>query len=130
MFSEIVMCWPIFNKLHADSGVICWIIFQYLWLGIFGIKLKYFSKKSYLMVKNFIWKNKIFFSYLSFLSRTLMNHKTAGEGEGISLTLLYHFDFFHKYLHITQAITAESSPLHIASDWTRTGNLWFPSAIC
>ena len=32
--------------------------------------------------------------------------------------------------HISQAITAGSSPLHVASSRTRTGNLyvWFPSA--
>ena len=29
-----------------------------------------------------------------------------------------------------RAITAESSPLHIASSRTRTGNLWLPSASC
>ena len=29
---------------------------------------------------------------------------------------------------ISQAITAESLPLHIVSSWNGTGNLWFPSA--
>ena len=29
---------------------------------------------------------------------------------------------------ISQAITAESLPLHTVSSWNGTGNLWFPSA--
>ena len=51
-----------------------------------------------------------------------------GKGEGISLTPRYHFHPFHRHLDISQVITAESSPLHIASSRTRTGNLWFPGA--
>ena len=51
-----------------------------------------------------------------------------GKGEGIYLTPLYHFQPLHRHLDISQVITAESSPLHIAGSRTRTGNLWFPSA--
>ena len=51
-----------------------------------------------------------------------------GKGEGISLTPHYHFHPLHRHLDISRAITAESSPLHIARSRTRTGNLWFPSA--
>ena len=52
-----------------------------------------------------------------------------GKGEGIfSLTPHYHFHPLHRQLEISRAITAGSSPLHIASSRTRTGNLWFPSA--
>ena len=51
-----------------------------------------------------------------------------GKGEGIYLTPLYHFHPLHRHLDISRAITAESSPLHIASSRTRNGNLWFPSA--
>ena len=69
-----------------------------------------------------------FFFYLGFLSRTFTNHRTAGEGEGISLTPHYHFHPLHRHLDISRAITAESSPLHIASSRIQTGNLWFPSA--
>ena len=69
-----------------------------------------------------------FFFYLGFLSRTFTNHRTAGEGEGISLTPHYHFHPLHRHLDISRAITAESSPLHITGSRTRTGNLWFPSA--
>ena len=36
----------------------------------------------------------------------------------------------YQHLDISRAITAESLTLHIASDRTRMGNLWFPSIIC
>ena len=39
---------------------------------------------------------------------------TAGEGEAISLTPLYHFHQLHRHLVVSRAITAETSPLHIA----------------
>ena len=64
------------------------------------------------------------FFFLGFLSRTFANHRTAGNAEGNSLTPHYHFDPLHKHLDISWAITAESSPLHIASSRTQTGNLW------
>ena len=51
-----------------------------------------------------------------------------GKGEDISLTPHYHFHPLHRHLDIRRVITAESSPLHIASSRTQTGNLWFPSA--
>ena len=50
-----------------------------------------------------------------------------GRGGGISLTPHYHFQPLHRHLDISRAVTAESSPLHIASSQTRTGDLWFPS---
>ena len=56
-----------------------------------------------------------FFFYVSFLLQTFTNHRTAGEGEGISLTPHYHFHPLHRHLDISWAITAESSLLHIAS---------------
>ena len=49
-----------------------------------------------------------------------------GKGEVISLIPLYYFHLLHRHLD-SQAITAESSPLHIATSRTRIGNLWFPS---
>ena len=52
-----------------------------------------------------------------------------GKGKGISLTPHYHFHPFHRHLDISRAITAESSPLHIGSSRTQTGNLWFPSKL-
>ena len=58
------------------------------------------------------------------------NHsQTIGlKGEGISLTPQSHFRPLHRHFDIRQAITAESSPLHIGSSRIGTGNLWFPSA--
>ena len=50
------------------------------------------------------------------------------KGEAISLTPLYYFHPLHRHLKISQAITAESSPLHIAVSRTRTDSFWFPSA--
>ena len=65
---------------------------------------------------------------LGFLSRTFTIHRTAGEGEAISLNPLHYFHSLHRHLDISQVITAESSPLHLAGSRTGTGNLWFPSA--
>ena len=42
----------------------------------------------------------------------------------------FHFHSPHRHLDISQAITAGSSLLHIASRQTQTGNLWFPSPSC
>ena len=69
----------------------------------------------------FVW---FFFFYLGFHEHSLFTGR-QGKGEGIFLTPLYHFHPLHRHLDISRAITAENSPLHIA---TRTGNLWFPSA--
>ena len=69
----------------------------------------------------------VFFSYLGFPSQTFTNHRTAGE-EGNLLTPHYHFLPLHRHLDISQANTAQRSPLHISNSWTWTGNLWFPSA--
>lgn len=38
------------------------------------------------------------FSYLGFLSQTLLIHTTAGKWEAISLTLFYHFHMLHRHL--------------------------------
>ena len=48
--------------------------------------------------------------------------------ENFSFTSLYHFNPLHRHLDISTAITAENSPLHVASSGTQIGNLWFPSA--
>ena len=54
--------------------------------------------------------------------------RQQGKGEAIHLAPPYHFHPLHRHLDISLAIAAESSPLHVASSWTRTRNLWFPSA--
>ena len=51
-----------------------------------------------------------------------------GKSEAISLIPLYHFHLFHRHLDISRAITAESSPLLIASSQIWTGNLWLQSS--
>ena len=67
-----------------------------------------------------------FFIYLGFLSQPFMNHRTAGKGGGNSSLPLP--PAFHRHLDISQAITADSSLLHIGSSRIRTRNVWFLSA--
>ena len=69
-----------------------------------------------------------FFSIGVFFHEHSRSTGQQGKGEGIYLTPLYHFHPLHRNLDISRAITAESSPLHIAGSRTRTGNVWFPSA--
>ena len=56
-----------------------------------------------------------FLYYLNFLTRTYTIYRTQGKGKAVSLTTLYHFHPLHRNLDINRTITAESSPLHIAS---------------
>ena len=65
----------------------------------------------------------IFFSVWVFLHDLLQITGLQGKGEGISLIPHYHLHPLHRHLDINRAITAESSPLHIASSWVQTGNL-------
>ena len=69
-----------------------------------------------------------FFSIWVFFQEHSRVTGLQGKWEGIPLTLRYHFHPFHRHLDISRAITAESSPLHMASSWTQTGNLSLPSA--
>ena len=73
----------------------------------------------------------MFFFYLGFLSRTFPIHRTAGgggRGGTFSVTPFYYFHRLHRCLDISWAITAESSPLHTASNRTETGNHYLTSA--
>ena len=63
--------------------------------------------------------------YLGFLSRTITIHRTAGEGEAISLNPLYHFQPLHRHFDISPAITVESPPLHMASIDSKPGTFSF-----
>ena len=73
-----------------------------------------------------------FFSF--FLSGYFLFHEHSrftghqGKEEGIYLTPLYHFHPLHRHLDISRAVTAEGSPLHIASSRTGARNLRFSSA--
>ena len=66
---------------------------------------------------------KVFFSIWILFHEHSRITGLQGKGEGIPLTPHYHFHPLHRHLEICRAITAGSSPLHIASSWTRTGNL-------
>ena len=114
----------VFKKIVNFSGKLLQH-YKQLECEIFRLLLKHVSDHLSVLFQ-FVWLH-IFFFYLGFLSRTFTNHRTAGEGEGISLTPHYHFHPLHRQLDISRAITAESSPLHIASSRARTRNLWFPS---
>ena len=65
-------------------------------------------------------------SAVSFFSIWVLFHEYSRitglqwKGEGIPLTPHYHFHLLYKHLDISRAITAESSPLHIASNPIRT----------
>ena len=69
----------------------------------------------------------IFFSIWVFFYEHSRITGLQRKGEDISLTPHYHSHPLHRQLDIARAITAESSPLHIVSSRTRTGNR-FPSA--
>ena len=49
-----------------------------------------------------------------FFSRPFTNH--------------YYFHPLYRKVDVSLAFTAESSPLQITSNWTGTGNTWFPGA--
>ena len=51
-------------------------------------------------------------------------HRTSGEGGGggISLTPLCYFHLLYRHLDVSRAITAETSPLHIASSQLQVAN--------
>ena len=81
---------------------------------------------------NWLFSASFDFFFLSEFSFTNIHDSqdTRGRGGGIYLTPPYHFHPLHRHLDISWAITAESSPLHITSSRTRTGNVWFLGAIC
>ena len=80
---------------------------------------------------NFFMKGhqNFFFPFWVFFHEHSWITGLQGKGESISLTPHYGHSF-QRRLGISWVITAESSHLHIASSWTWTGNLKFPSASC
>ena len=60
-------------------------------------------------------KKYIFFSIWVFFHDYSRITGLQGKGQDISLTPHYHFHLLHRHLDISQAITAESSLLHIAN---------------
>ena len=119
----------------------CCILYQKLNSRKQGVSIR--NNKDKHKLKNFIFFvtlrlwiiNK--FSLVFFILDSFHKHsRFTGEqkkGEAISLISLYHVHPLHRNLDIIQAITAESSPLHIASSQTWIGILrflWFLSASC
>ena len=104
-------CAKIFDKNTVNNKSTCLLkVFLDIYIGILDIFPYYF-----------------FFSIWVFSHDHSRITELQGKGGGISLTPHYHFHPLHRHLDISWAITAESSPLHIVSSRTRTGNLWFPS---
>ena len=66
----------------------------------------------------------ILFSIWVFFHGHLQFTGQQGKGEAFSSAhSLHHLHPLHRHVNISRAITAGSSPLHIASSRTRTGNL-------
>ena len=119
---------PIF-LLFVSAAVLFDSVFS-LWVSLTAfLCLFLYNCFSYLWGSLVIWSiYEFFFSIWVFFHKHSQITGLQGKAECISLTPHYHFYLLHRHLHISWVITAESSPLHIASSWTRTGNLWFPSA--
>ena len=95
----------------------------------FGFELYFHSKKVRSPLRIYSVNATIVFIYIwVFFDEHSQFTEQQGKREGIYLTPLYYFHSLHRHLDISRTITADSSPLHIASSRTRTGNLWFPSA--
>ena len=82
----------------------------------------------YLFMYIFLFCFVLFFFDQGFLSQTFTNHRTAGGD--IPFTPHYHFHLLDRHLDTGWVTTEERSPLHIASSWTWTRNLWLPNASC
>ena len=63
----------------------------------------------------------LFFSIWEFFHNHSRITGLQGKKEGISLTPHYHFHPLRRHLNISRTITAESSTMHIGSNWTQAG---------
>lgn len=91
-------------------------------------------KEDFLNIFHFIMSffqalSKRFFLSVFFFTNIDDSKDRRGRGKAIYLSSFYHFHWLCKYLGIIRAITLEISTLHMASSWTETTNLLFPS-IC
>ena len=67
--------------------------------------------------------------YLAFISLNIHESLNSRKKGRSFLIPLYYFYQLHEDIDIISKTTiAKSSTMHIASNWNRTGNLWFPSA--
>ena len=114
----------VFKKIVNFSGKLLQH-YKQLECEIFRLLLKHVSDHLSVLFQ-FVWLH-IFFFYLGFLSRAFTNHRTTREGGGYFFNSSLPLPPASQTLDISWAITAESSPLHIASSRARTRNLWFPS---
>ena len=104
-------------KLCVEFSVFnCGVSFLLKFIFLFNKMYGFFDIKTF------------FFIWVSFTNIHKSQDCKERKEEDISLTPHYHIHRLHRHLDICGAITADSSPLHIASSWTWTGNLWFPSA--
>ena len=71
--------------------------------------------------------NANFFSNWVFLLYDIRDYQDSRERRSLYLIPLYHIHPLHEHLHLSRAITAESSHLNMASGQTLTRNVWFPS---
>ena len=66
-----------------------------------------------------IYIGQVFLSIWVFFQVHSHSTRQQGKRETIYITPLYHFHPLHRHLDISRAVTAESSPLHIAGSRTR-----------
>ena len=77
----------------------------------------------------FFWSIYFFSIWFFFHERSQFAGQQV-KGETIPFIPLFRLPPLRRHLDITWTITAESSLLHITSNPTWTGSLWFPSASC
>ena len=99
----------------------------YVWLRS-GKEGESFEDQNHFMTSPCLFFLFFFFSIWVLFQEHSRITGLQGKGLGIPLTPHYHFHPLYRNLDISRTITAESSPLHVASSRTRTRNLWFPIA--
>ena len=73
--------------------------------------------------------------YFSFFSIRVFFHEHSqftgqqGTGKAISAVAFHHFHALRRHPDISREVTAESSPLHVASSRTRTGTFGFRAQV-
>ena len=122
---ELFMACSIIFKLAKA----CYWLFHFLKATKSQNVLTYkFTINQVLLLATYSFIQPYFFAFWVFFHEHSRITGLQRKGEDISLTPHYHFHPLHTNLDISRVITAEGSPLHIASSRTRTGTLWFPSA--
>ena len=125
-FGNPLNCFFILNDFDLIDVILFLLYFNIIcnWYTA-AIKERKLLRKLFILLHDIIPQSfqvcsKRFFFLSGFFLTSIHNSQDImGRGR---LTPLYHFNSLHRHLDISRAITAESSPLHIAS------KLWFPSA--